>query len=899
MSVLRQAGLVVLVAFASAAVSASPINVGSITYSRFGQDWSLDGPQMANTRAKLLNTSNFGSAGVVRRTIAITDTGGAVGSIDAPLLDQFDVFFVGWFSDFNANAFTAAELDAFRAWVYRGGTLIVTCDDENVDATCLAFGYPAGGDLNTVAVPAAGAEDHPLVHGPFGAVAEVQVRGSFSSFTDSTGATVVMRDTSAFQRPVVMVRQWGSGRVILFTDVDIIANAASGDSAISNDNDRFLGNLFAYAARPYDLLLDAAAHTGGLSGTEWRSDVDLLNRGPSDASVSVALLKVSQSNLNPAVTPVTVPAGRSLRLYDVLAGLFTANNAAFGLSFAGAEIHANSRFYNVGSAAGVTYGMYVPSTDDRETVWYGRSGAFHHLSYTPGSTSGSRVNIGGASRVPFPAQVLISLYGDLGELLATRTHTFQPYEHRQFTKINEALGTPAVTHGHAIVEVQTPGAAVDMYAMLIENASGDPIFMPPSFNSADDADAVVASAGAPRERGGVGVAAAPVTAATAACSGPYHRIIAAAANTTGANSTKWLSDVDLLNLGAGTAIADIALLKANQANLNPLVSSVEVAPGRTVRLANILGTALPAGNAGLGVRFCSGEVLANSRFYNTGSASGSVYGMYIPSRSPSDGVTPCRPGVFHHLSYSPDPAAGQRINIGATNAGAIPTTWVIRLYGDGGALIGSKTSTLAPFEHRQFTNIHKLVGTSAVSNGWASVQVTTPGGLIHPYAMRIENVGGDPIYMPPDLESASTTAAVAASFAGVWQGAWSNTTFATGGAVSLSLEFDLPNQRVTGTLDLDGSVFGLGDPPAETLTGTLTPDGIVFAGTSVALGNYRLELDSGCSLTGTLTGLPSIDLYSLDLAGTIATGEISIAYTIYFSASGGGGTANGTLLLTR
>jgi hypothetical protein len=899
MGYLRQAGLVIIVALVSATASASEIRVGSITTSRFGEAWTLDGQQMANTRAKLLNTSNFGSGGVVRRAITITDTGGAVGSVNAALLDQFDVFFVGWFADLHANAFTADELDAFRAWVYRGGTLIVTCDNEIADATCSAFGYPSGGDLLSVAVPAAGAEDHPLVQGPFGIVDEVQFRGDFSSFIESTGAVIVMRDSSAFQRPVVMIRNWGAGRVILFTDVDVIANAASGDSAINNSNDRFLGNLFAYAARPYDLLIDAAAHTGGLSGSEWRSDVDLLNRGASDASVSVALLRVSQSNLNPAVTPVTVPAGRSLRLYDVLAGLFTTNNSALGLSFAGAEIHANSRFYNVGSASGAVYGMYVPSTDDRETVWYGRPGAFHHLSYTPGSTSGARVNIGGASRVPFPAQVLISLYGDLGELQATRTHTFQPYEHRQFTKIHEALGTPAVTHGHATIEVLTPGAAVDMYAMLIENASGDPIYMPPSFSSGDDADAVVALAGAPREREeGEGVEP-PVTAAAAGCSGPYNRIIAAAANTTGVNSTKWLSDVDLLNLGGTAATADIALLKANQANLDPLVTSVEVAPGRTVRISNILGTVLPAGNAGLGVRYCSGEVLANSRFYNTGSASGAVYGMYVPSMSPADGVTPCRPGVFHHLSYSPDPAAGQRVNLGATNAGGIPTTWVIRLYGDGGALIATKTSTLAPFEHRQFTNIHKLLGTPAVASGWASVEVTTPGGLIHPYAMRIENVGGDPIYMPPDLESASTTAAVAQSFAGAWHGTWSNTTFGTSGAVTLSLGFDLPNQRATGTLDLDGSVFGLGDPPAETITGTLTPQGIVFAGTSIALGTYRLEINSACSFTGTLTGLPSVDLYSVELAGTVTASEISIAYTIYFSASAGAGTANGTLLLTR
>ena len=110
-----------------------------------------------------------------------------------------------------------------------------------------------------------------------------------------------------------------------------------------------------------------------------------------------------------------------------------------------------------------------------------------------------------------------------------------------------------------------------------------------------------------------------------------------------------------------------------------------VPAGETVRLTNILGTLLPAANAGLGIRVCRGEVFVNSRFYNTGSAEGSVYGMYVPSMAPAEAVTPCRPGVFHHLSYSTNVSVGQRINIGATNATAIDTTWVIKLFDDSGA----------------------------------------------------------------------------------------------------------------------------------------------------------------------------------------------------------------------
>ena len=896
----RQVALILALSLSATVLVAGPIKVGSITDARFGWDWTLDGQEMSNTRAKLLNPVSFGPAGVVRRAIQITDTGAAVGSVDEALLEQFDVFFVGWFGDNTPNAFTAAELDAFRAWVWNGGSLIVTCDDDSVDAVCGAFGHPAGGPLDGPVVPASGAATHPLVKGQFGEVTSLAFSGDYSSFTATTGASVVLRESGAGQGAVVIVRRWGAGQVILFSDIDIIANTATDGDAIVNDNDKFLGNLFAFAAMPYDLIIDAAAHTAGVGGSVWRSDVDLLNVAQAgDTSVSVSLLRANQGNLSPATAAAAVPAGRSLRLEDVLAGMFNAGNAGLGLQFKGGELLANSRFYNVGAADGNVYGMYIPSTNDRETVRYGRPGVFHHLSYTPGSSSGSRVNIGGTSRVPFPVYVVIYLYDDNGDLINFRTHTFQPYEHRQFTKIHETLGSPAVTHGYATVEMTTWGGAIDAYAMLIENKSGDPIYMPPSFAPATPPAPVLTAATPPLAVAAEVQADQEQRAAAATCSGPFQRIIAAAANTTGANATKWLTDVDLLNRGGAPATVDIARLKANQANPSPLVESVVVPPGETLRLNNILGTLLPAGNAGLGFRVCSGEVFANSRFYNTGAAAGKVYGMYIPAMAPTEAVTPCHPGVFHHLSYSPNAAVGQRVNIGATNATGIATTWVIKLYGDTGALVGTQTATLAAYEHRQYTNIHKLLGTPAVTGGWASVEVTTPGAVIHPYAMRIENVGGDPVYMPAELLDVATSTRVADAFAGAWTGGWTNTTFASSGSAALRLSFDLPNQAVEATLDLGGSVFGGADPPPQTLVGALTDSGIVLEGTSPALGTYSVTIDGFCSLSGLLTALPNPAIASVDFSGQATPGGIEVTYTVQFSALGGGGTANGTLNLSR
>lgn len=228
--------------------SAQTIQVGSVTDARFSTAWTLDGTEMANTRAKLLNTANFGAGGTVPRPIAIADTAGAVGSVNAALLAPFNVFFIGYLQDASANAFTAAELSAFQAWVNAGGTMIVTCDDSNYDAVCAFFGHPAtsGSPAINPIVPTAAGIAHPIFTAPFGAVTSINEVGTQGAFAVSVPATVLAQDSSATPLPTVLIQSFGAGRIVFLSDVDLIANGASAGSAITTQNDRFLGNLFAF-----------------------------------------------------------------------------------------------------------------------------------------------------------------------------------------------------------------------------------------------------------------------------------------------------------------------------------------------------------------------------------------------------------------------------------------------------------------------------------------------------------------------------------------------------------------------------------------------------------------------------------------------------------------------------
>jgi hypothetical protein len=241
-----------IVLFAATAASAqAPLRVCSVKDSRFNDSWTLDGSEMTNTRAKLLNTANFGAGGIATRAINIIDTAGTVGSVNASLLAGCDVFFIGYLDDANANAFTNAELTAMMTWTNGGGTMIITCDDTNYDATCSFFGHPAdpSNSGTNPTVPTAAGAASPIFNNVFGTVTAIDEVGTQGTFTSAAGATVLAQDSATpTPHPTVLMQSFGSGRAVLMADVDLVANGLSAGAGISNQNDRFLGNLFAFAA---------------------------------------------------------------------------------------------------------------------------------------------------------------------------------------------------------------------------------------------------------------------------------------------------------------------------------------------------------------------------------------------------------------------------------------------------------------------------------------------------------------------------------------------------------------------------------------------------------------------------------------------------------------------------
>jgi hypothetical protein len=413
-------------------------------------------------------------------------------------------------------------------------------------------------------------------------------------------------------------------------------------------------------------------------------------------------------------------------------------------------------------------------------------------------------------------------------------------------------------------------------------------------------------------------------AATAGCSGDYHRIVPVAAKTQGVGTSVWRFRLGLFADKA--ASVDIAALVKNQANPNPAVVNVQVPAGEEVVLDNVLGTLFNTANAGLGLRYCSGFPLAEGYFYNQGGTPGVVYGATVPAHDERQATRSFRPAIFHNLSYTPSAVQDRRVNIGATSNSDHNVDMRIDLY-DGATLLGTINHTLLPFEHRQFTNVHQMVGAPAVASGHAVVRMLTDPAEVYTYALQVENKSGDLVYQPANL-APPPFGPLVPIFEGTWTGTWNNDTFASSGSVTWTIDIlddagaaavvEPPPPIValatggppgllgaasateamlgdwtpaaaacfvTLLMNYNGSVFGGADPAAQLLYGYKVLGGLLFYGTVPVFGHYNLFVNEKGRISGVFTKIPNPSIAFVSLWGALAYSQIALDMKIGFGGT--------------
>jgi len=216
-------------------------------------------------------------------------------------------------------------------------------------------------------------------------------------------------------------------------------------------------------------VIPVAAHAPGANGTTWRTDVAIQNFQTTPISVDMELVETGEgltNNINPVGTTVTVPAGASVLLPDVLnnyRGLASSSGAL--LVGADKAFAITSRTYNLTPAG--TLGQTVSASGDVAT------GNDTPL-YIPGLVQNAkfRTNLGLVmSATSQPLNVSVTVNG------GTKTFTVQPgvTTHVQFPV--SAVSPSNFDAAGAVVMITSGTGTVIAYGSVVDNGTGDASFI--------------------------------------------------------------------------------------------------------------------------------------------------------------------------------------------------------------------------------------------------------------------------------------------------------------------------------------------------------------------------------------------------------------------------------------
>jgi len=482
-----------------------------------------------------------------------------------------------------------------------------------------------------------------------------------------------------------------------------------------------LGSTFVYTTDiPLEptvatIYVPAAAHAPGLGNTRWLTDLEVHNRGTADAQCTVSLLVRDQANPDPETATFTVPAGQSVRYADVLDELFAFEGAAAPkIDADSSDLLITSRTFNQPEAkqGSGTFGQFIRGQAEAEAVGFGDEAWLIQLGHSADEESGFRTNIGFVNITDSPIDLEVALHDSSGVELGTVEEELEGWEYKQSTAIFGRVTSSDLADGYAVVTTTTQGGEFFCYASVIDNLTGDPIYVEP-------------------------VAAMPAVGG----------VIAASAHAGGSAGSDWRTNLELASSGDSLASCTVALLEHDQPNPEPLTEALTVEAGQSVRWEDVLDSLFGfEGTAALRFEDVVGELRVNSRTFNQGDEG--TFGQYIPIAAMGDAIGFGSDARLIQLTSSADPEIGFRTNIGFVNASEQEISVEADLYLANGQPLGGIGRTLLQGGYLQVNRVFEVIHSGEVADGFAVVRTTTEGGAFFCYASVVDNVTGDPIYIP-------------------------------------------------------------------------------------------------------------------------------------------------------
>jgi len=223
-------------------------------------------------------------------------------------------------------------------------------------------------------------------------------------------------------------------------------------------------------------FIPAVASSPGVGSSNWKSQVSLVNSGPTTRSVSIYYVPQGESWPGTLLSgPFTVQPNQSLYFDDILLKQSPTAGAVF-FTVDGSGTTAFSRTINL-VEDGATFGQGVPginlSQSDRVTEF-----VLPMVHSVPGRY---RTNLGFAQASSGNYNVLVSIYSSDGSLLAERNFGLST-GWKQFNNIFQVMGIGDVEAEGAWIRVQlvqNHPVYWTTYATIIDNTTADPTYVLP------------------------------------------------------------------------------------------------------------------------------------------------------------------------------------------------------------------------------------------------------------------------------------------------------------------------------------------------------------------------------------------------------------------------------------
>ncbi|HEX6098969.1 MAG TPA: hypothetical protein VF432_21825 [Thermoanaerobaculia bacterium] len=259
----------------------------------------------------------------------------------------------------------------------------------------------------------------------------------------------------------------------------------------------------------------------------------------------------------------------------------------------------------------------------------------------------------------------------------------------------------------------------------------------------------------------------PVTPSGKGTPPPDALIFAAVGHASGINDSLFESDIRLTNLTAQTMKYELNFTPSGvDGTQNGISSTIEVAPGVTMALDDVVATAFGSGTIGsslgmLEVRPLPTEqtggffgsvtdaaqqqlhTVASSRTYNF--TPNGTFGQFIPATPFANfvgrGTILSLQQVAQSIAY--------RSNFGFLEASGQPVNLEVRVYDVTNNLLKTIPLSLGAMQHRQMNGLLQNNGIDNLADGRVEVEVLSGDGKVTAYVSAVDNATNDPLLVSP------------------------------------------------------------------------------------------------------------------------------------------------------